>query len=519
MTLARVVMSACLREGCQWEFTVSSGKILFDWRALSRPTALLGRSSRAGAALAGALAATIFVVDAFSPLHIAAAVMYVAVVLLSANFCSRRGILLWGLACVILTLVSFLLMSNLTENQTGRTLVSILAIGTTTFLAMRIRSASDALRRSEAYLAEAQRLSRTGSFAQNIINGRHTWSDETYAIFEYDKSAKPTLELIQARVHPDDLDAWNKTLKRRQTTREYSDLQYRLLFPGGRVKHIHSLAHPVEGAGGELEYIGALMDITAAKKAEDELHEARAALARVTRVMTLGELMASISHEVNQPLAAIVTNGEACMRWLGRDIPDLEEARSAVERMIRDGRRASDVIRRLRALSRKDELQKAPQNLNEVINDTIPLIRRELLNHRVLLKLELAPKLPAVMGDKIQLQQVIINLVVNATQAMSTISERPRTLCIRSEPEQDAGVRVTVTDAGPGIDPGNRDQLFKAFFTTRDGGMGMGLSICRSIIEAHGGRLWGVSNNDFGATFGFSLKQDGFTLKQEKGAQ
>jgi signal transduction histidine kinase len=194
------------------------------------------------------------------------------------------------------------------------------------------------------------------------------------------------------------------------------------------------------------------------------------------------------------------------MRWLGRDIPDLDEARSAVQRMIGDGRRASDVIRRLRALSRKDELKKAPQNLNEVINDAMPLVRRELFDHRVLLKLELAPKLPAVMGDKIQLQQVIINLVVNATQAMSTISERPRTLCIRSEPQEDAAVRVTVTDAGPGIDPENRDQLFKAFFTTREGGMGMGLSICRSIIEAHGGCLWGVSNSDFGATFSSWLR-------------
>jgi signal transduction histidine kinase len=173
--------------------------------------------------------------------------------------------------------------------------------------------------------------------------------------------------------------------------------------------------------------------------------------------------------------------------------------------MIRDGRRAGDVIRHLRALSRKDGLQKEPQNLNEVINDSIPLVRRELFDNRVLLKLGLAPDLPAVMGDKIQLQQVIINLVVNAIQAMSTIAGRPRTLCIRSEPYKDGGVRVTVTDAGPGIDPENRDRLFNAFFTTRDGGMGMGLSICRSIIEAHGGSIWSENNSDFGATFGFTL--------------
>jgi C4-dicarboxylate-specific signal transduction histidine kinase len=250
------------------------------------------------------------------------------------------------------------------------------------------------------------------------------------------------------------------------------------------------------------------MDITAAKQAEDELHEAHAALAHVTRVTTLGELMASIAHEVNQPLAGIVTNGEACMRWLARDVPNLDEARSAVERMIGDGRRASGIIRKLRALSRKDGLRKTPLNLNDVINDTIPLVRRELFNNRVVLRLSLAQGLPVVMGDKVQLQQVVLNLTVNAIQAMSQIGTRPRTLSVRSEPYGETGVCVTVSDSGDGIDPENTDRLFNAFFTTKDGGMGMGLSICRSIVEDHGGRIWGANNDAPGATFGFILTKD-----------
>ncbi len=510
MTLAGVVMSAVLCKGRQREFAVSPGKRHIDWCGLSRPTVSFGVSSRVSAAIAAALAATIFVIDAFTPLHIAIAVMYAVVVLLSANFCGRHGILLWGLACVCLTAASFLLQHffDATVDAVGRASVSILAIGTTTFLAMKIGSASASLRRSEAYLTEAQGLSRTGSFALDITNGRYAWSDETYNIFEYDRSVEPSLELVQARIHPEDLDAWETTLKRRHTTHEYSNFQYRLLFPGGRVKHIHALAHPVKLPGRDLEYIGALMDITAAKQAEDELHEAHAALAHVTRVTTLGELMASIAHEVNQPLAGIVTNGEACMRWLARDVPNLDEARSAVERMIGDGRRASGIIRKLRALSRKDGLRKTPLNLNDVINDTIPLVRRELFNNRVVLKLSLAQGLPVVMGDKVQLQQVVLNLTVNAIQAMSQIGTRPRTLSVRSEPYGETGVCVTVSDSGDGIDPENTDRLFNAFFTTKDGGMGMGLSICRSIVEDHGGRIWGANNDAPGATFGFILTKD-----------
>jgi signal transduction histidine kinase len=480
------------------------------WTELSKRALSPDLSSRVPRLLAAALAALIFVLDTFTPLHVAVAVMYVVVVLLSASFAERQGILLWGASCVALVLVSFLLShgSFVTENGVGRILTSMLAIGTTTFLAMRMRSASDALRRSEGYLIDAQKLSQTGSFALDMVKGTYVWSDETYSIFEYERPVTPTIELMRERIHPDDLHAWDESMTSRRKSLINVDIQYRLLFPGGRVKYIHALTHPVKLPGRDPEYIGALMDITAAKQAEDELHEAHAALAHVTRVTTLGELMASIAHEVNQPLAGIVTNGEACMRWLARDVPNLDEARSAVERMIGDGRRASGIIRKLRALSRKDGLRKTPLNLNDVINDTIPLVRRELFNNRVVLRLSLAQGLPVVMGDKVQLQQVVLNLTVNAIQAMSQIGTRARTLSVRSEPYGETGVCVTVSDSGDGIDPENTDRLFNAFFTTKDGGMGMGLSICRSIVEDHGGRIWGANNDAPGATFGFILERE-----------
>jgi signal transduction histidine kinase len=492
------------------DIAMSLGTTLSRWTSNPRNASAPDAHSRLPEVIAAALALLIFLIDTFAPLHIAVAVIYVVVVLLSASFCGPRGILMWGAVCVGLTAISFLFthVSDVSQDVAGRTLMSILAIGTTTFLALRIRFASDALQRSEDHLADAQRLSRTGSFALDFAKGEYTWSDETYRIFEYDRALTPTVELVRARIHPEDIEAWTASYERRKKSPINVDIQYRLLFPGGRVKYIRALAHPVETPGGDFEYVGALMDVTAAKQAEDQLHEAHTSLAHVTRVTTLGELVASIAHEVNQPLAGIVTNGEACLRWLGRDEPDLKETRSAVRRMIADGQRAGEIIRRLRALTRKDGLQLMPLSLNSVVKEAIPLVQRELINNHVSLRLDLASGLPVVMGDKIQIQQVIINLMLNAVQAMSSISGRPRNLCIRSECDEDGGVRLTVRDSGIGIAPENLDRLFKPFFTTKDGGMGMGLSICRSIIEAHGGLMWAANNADFGASFGFILKRE-----------
>jgi PAS domain S-box-containing protein len=246
-------------------------------------------------------------------------------------------------------------------------------------------------------------------------------------------------------------------------------------------------------------------DITERNRMEGALHQAQVELAHVMRVMTLGELTASIAHEVNQPLAAIVTNGEACLRWLSRDGPQLDEVRGSVESMISDGVRASEVVRRLRALSQKADPQKVPLSLNDIINEVILLVQREVLDHRAVLRLELASTLPPVLGDRVQLQQVIINLLMNGMEAMALVMGRPRELVIHSGQDKPDWVLVAVQDSGVGIELENADRLFNAFFSTKPNGMGMGLSISRSIIEAHGGRMWAANNVGPGAIFQFML--------------
>jgi C4-dicarboxylate-specific signal transduction histidine kinase len=261
--------------------------------------------------------------------------------------------------------------------------------------------------------------------------------------------------------------------------------------------------------GNIVKWYGTNTDIEDRKRAEDALHQAQAALAHVTRVATLGELTASIAHEVNQPLAGVVTNGQACLRWLARAVPDLEEARAAVERIIRDGQRASEVIQRIRALARKTDPHKVRLDLNDVIHEVVRLVHREVLGHRVSLRTDLAPTLPPVLGDRVQLQQVLINLVINGIEAMASVTDRPRELWIRSYQLAADRVCAAVQDTGIGIDPADADRLFHAFFTTKPGGLGMGLSISRSIIEAHGGRLWASRNVGPGAAVQFTLPLPG----------
>jgi PAS domain S-box-containing protein len=289
----------------------------------------------------------------------------------------------------------------------------------------------------------------------------------------------------------------------------FRDFVYSSITRTGSTKYFRSSGKPVFDAKNNfIGYRGTGNDITAtirADHAEQALREAQAELAHVTRVTTLGELTASIAHEVNQPLAAVVANAEACLRWLDRDIPDLAAARRSAEWVINDGIRASDVVRRVRALAHKADIEKAPLDVNDIVGEVITLVQRELASHRVSLRTELAPALPKILGDRVQLQQVIINLVMNGIEAMQPVTDRPRELVIRSRQDEMQRVLLSVTDCGVGISAENANRLFNAFFTTKSSGLGMGLSICRSIVEAHGGRLSASGDEGRGATFQFVL--------------
>ncbi|MDB5575791.1 MAG: multi-sensor signal transduction multi-kinase, partial [Bradyrhizobium sp.] len=246
-------------------------------------------------------------------------------------------------------------------------------------------------------------------------------------------------------------------------------------------------------------------DLTEHVLASEALREAQIALAHANRVATMGQLTASIAHEVSQPLAAVIANAEACLRWLDRETPDLHAVRRSVEWVIDDSNRANEVIRRVRSLAKKTDIEMVPLDVNDIIREVMALVQRELTSHQASLRMELAPALPTILGDRVQLQQVIINLLMNGAEAMQSVTDRPRELTIRSGQDETQQVLVSVTDCGVGISAENADQLFNAFFTTKSSGMGMGLSICRSIMVAHGGRLWATANLPHGATFQLTL--------------
>jgi PAS domain S-box-containing protein len=273
----------------------------------------------------------------------------------------------------------------------------------------------------------------------------------------------------------------------------------------GTVLWVRENAKAVRSGAKQPIVLVACEDVTERKRAAEELHEAQTELAHAIRLTTLGEMTASIAHEVNQPLAAVVSHAEACLRWLERETPDLDEVREAVESIIKDGKRAGEVIRRVRGLAHKTATQKTPLDLNDVVREVVALVEHELLSRRVSLRMELTPALPPVLADRVQLQQVIINLMMNGIEAMQAVTDRPRDLVIRSCQDEEHEVLLSVQDRGTGISAESADRLFKAFFTTKSSGMGMGLSICRSIIEAHGGRVWAVPNVPHGAAFHFTL--------------
>jgi PAS domain S-box-containing protein len=372
------------------------------------------------------------------------------------------------------------------------------------------KHAEEILRRSEAYLSEAQRLSHTGSWACIPATGEHTyWSEEIFRVTGFDPAGgPPRFEEFERRIHPDDRARTKEHFRTAIREKVDFDHGYRIVHPGGEIREIHVIGHPVLGPSGDVvEFVGTLMDVTERRRAEEE----RQALAHANRITTMGQLTASIAHEVNQPIAAVVTNGQAALRWLNMQPPDPEEVRQALDRIVRNGRRAGDVIGRIRALVAKAAPRNDQLDINEVMLEVIALTRSELRSSGTSLQTQLADGLPLVLGDRIQLQQVMLNLIFNAVEAMSGSREGSRELLISTEEDGANGVRIAVKDSGPGLKPESVDRLFDAFYTTKPDGMGMGLSICRSIIEAHGGRVWATTNVPRGVVLQFTLPQQGAT--------
>jgi C4-dicarboxylate-specific signal transduction histidine kinase len=360
------------------------------------------------------------------------------------------------------------------------------------------------LRRAYDSFADAQRLSHTGNFTADIVADEHVWSEELYRIFEFDPATTITVQLVRDAIHPEDLPSFDAAFARSLGGADF-DLVFRIITRSGEVKHVRSLARLIERIAGRPFFIGAIQDVTETKVAEEALNRARSDLAHVVRVTTLSTLTASIAHEVNQPLSGIVTNAGTCLRMLDADPPNVEGARETARRTIRDGHRAAEVISRLRALFSRRESTPESLDLNEAMQEVIALSRSELQRNRVVLQSELADHLPNVTGDRIQLQQVILNLLRNASDAMVDVLDRPRQLLIRTEREGGDRVRVSVRDTGVGIEAQSMNKLFDAFYTTKRDGMGIGLSISRSIVERHHGRLWAEPNDGPGATFSLSI--------------
>src|SRR6266850_2305170 len=375
-------------------------------------------------------------------------------------------------------------------------------------IAIERKQAEEKLRQSEAYLAEAQRMTRSGSWAWNVRTGAVFWSQETFHIYECDpEKTIPCWSFILERVHPEDRSGVEQRAKRESTRKDMlnSEGDFRIVFPDGRIKHLHSIAHPVMNEADEIiEVVGTTMDITERKLAEEALRQAQTDLAHVSRVTTMGELTASLAHEVNQPIAAAVTNANACIRWLARDTPDVEEARAAAVRSAKDGMRAAEIVSRIRLLFKKGSPERELVDVNEVIREMIVLLRGEATRYSISVRTELAPELSPILGDRVQLQQVLMNLMLNGIDAMKDV-DGTRELTIKSRQEENEKVLVTVSDTGVGLPAQQGDQIFKAFFTTKSHGTGMGLSISRSIVESHGGGLWAANNSPRGASFHLTL--------------
>lgn len=456
--------------------------------------------------LTAAVAVAVFVVDTLTPLDIAVAVLYVAVVLLAVDFTGFAGILAVAAGCALLTIVSFVLTHGPSAG-TGpalRCLVSLAAIAITALLAARNQRAVAALREQASLLD----LTHDTVFVRDRNDVITYWNRAAADLYGWQKTeafGKSAAKLLQT-VFP---APYADILAELEREGRWEGELVHTCRDGRQVAVSTRWALDRDPQGRPVSVLETNTDITAQRAAEDKLDRARLELAHVSRISTMGELTASIAHEVNQPLAAVISNADAGLRWLAKSEPDLVETRKSIEAVVRNAQRASDVVRRLRALSTKAEAVHAPVNLVAIAEETTTLVERELRNHGVRLAVDLPAKLPAIEGDRVQLQQVLLNLLMNAIQAMDAVPPDRRLLSVTAErvgdSEQGEKILLRVDDSGSGIAETTLPHLFDAFFTTRSEGMGMGLAISRSIVEAHGGNIAAVNRPGGGASFTVSL--------------
>jgi signal transduction histidine kinase len=364
-------------------------------------------------------------------------------------------------------------------------------------------------KRTDAYLSEAQRLSRTGSFGWNVTSGKINWSQETFRIFEYDSATEPTLELVLNRIHPEDRALVQQVIDRVSRQRTNFDLEHRLLMPDHSVKYLRVVGRASKNVSSSFEFVGAVTDMTERKQAELEAVRQRTDLAHAARLTMVGELTASITHELGQPLGAILSNVETAEILLESAQPHLEGLQEILADIGSDALRASDVIRRMHGLLRKRELELKAIDLNKVTSDVLRLVGFEAHRRRVDIEEQFADTLPAVRGDVMHVEQVLLNLILNGLEALAESSESNRRLTVCTAYNGKGYVEVAVRDSGPGIPPDRLPRLFDSFFTTKTHGMGLGLSIVRSIVEAHEGRIWAENNPAGGACFRFTLPVNG----------
>lgn len=367
--------------------------------------------------------------------------------------------------------------------------------------------AEEGVRRSEALLAEAQRLAGLGTFSWRVGSDTMTWCNTLYNMFGFETGTPISRDMLEKRMHPEDGPFLFDKIKENVQPGNFED-QIRVLMPDGAIKYLHYCAYATTALTGEIEYVGTVQDITERHLASEALAQARGELVQAARASSLGVLTASIAHEVNQPLAGIVTNANTCLRMLNSDPPNVAGAIETARRTIRDGNRAADVISRLRALFSQKEIDASWWDLACATREVVELVQSELRRYRITLEERYDPGLPLVMGDRIQLQQVILNLIRNAIDAVQSIQEGPREVAV-SVSYRDGCAHLCVRDSGIGFDASTAGRLFETFYTTKRNGMGIGLSVSRWIVEAHGGSLWASNNAPRGAAFEFSIPGQG----------